>query len=50
MLYPPLASLLKHCNSRYMLVNVIAQRAREIAEEHEKNGEPLKKKPVSIAI
>lgn len=50
MLYPPLSSLLAQCNSRYMLVNIIAQRAREIAEEHEKNGEPLKKKPVSIAI
>jgi len=50
MLYPSLSDLLKHVNSRYMLVNIIAQRARQIAEEHEKNGEPLKKKPVSMAI
>jgi len=50
MLYPSLSDLLKHVNSRYMLVNIIAQRARQIAKEHEKNGEPLKKKPVSMAI
>jgi len=50
MLYPSLSDLLKHVNSRYTLVNIIAQRARQIAEEHEKNGEPLKKKPVSMAI
>jgi DNA-directed RNA polymerase subunit omega len=50
MLYPSLSDMLKHVSSRYMLVNVIAHRARQIAAEHEKNGEPLKKKPVSMAI
>ena len=50
MLYPSLAELLKHVNSRYMLVNIIAQRAREISMKSEETGEPLEKKPVSTAI
>ena len=33
MLYPPVANLLKNVQSRYLLVNVVAQRARQIAEE-----------------
>ena len=32
MLYPSVPTLLKNVNSRYLLVNVIAARAREIAE------------------
>jgi DNA-directed RNA polymerase subunit omega len=50
MLYPSLSSLLNQINSRYLLVNVVAHRAREIAEEAEANGVPLDKKPVSYAI
>ncbi len=50
MLYPSLSDLLKQVNSRYMLVNIIAQRAREIAMKAEQTGEPLEKKPVSNAI
>jgi DNA-directed RNA polymerase subunit omega len=50
MLYPSLSDLLKQVNSRYMLVNIIAQRAREIAMKSEEVGEPLDKKPVSSAI
>ncbi|MEL4105930.1 DNA-directed RNA polymerase subunit omega [Oscillospiraceae bacterium CM] len=50
MLYPSLSDLLEKVNSRYMLVNVIAQRAREIAIKSEETGEPLTKKPVSSAI
>jgi DNA-directed RNA polymerase subunit omega len=50
MLYPSLSDLLGKVNSRYMLVNIIAQRAREIAMRHEEEGEPLEKKPVSIAF
>lgn len=50
MLYPSLSSLLEQVNSRYMLVNIIAQRAREIAVKSEESGEPLDKKPVSSAI
>jgi DNA-directed RNA polymerase subunit omega len=50
MLYPSLSDLLRQVNSRYMLVNIIAQRAREIAVKAEESGEPLNKKPVSSAI
>ena len=35
MLYPPVADLLKNVDSRYLLVNVVAQRARNIASEAE---------------
>ena len=50
MLYPSMANLLKRVNSRYMLVNVIARRSRDIAEKAIENEEPLEKKPVSLAI
>ena len=50
MLYPTMPELLSHVNSRYLLVNVIAKRAREISAEAEENGAPLDVKPVSIAI
>ena len=33
MLYPAMADLLKHIDSRYLLVNVIARRARQISIE-----------------
>ena len=42
--------LLKKVPSRYQLVNVVACRAREIAIEAEREGEPLDEKSVSIAI
>jgi DNA-directed RNA polymerase subunit omega len=50
MLYPPVADLLKDIKSRYLLVNVVAQRARQIAEEAEEFGEELTEKPVTLAI
>ena len=50
MLYPPVADLLKDVESRYLLVNVVAQRARQIAEEAEEFGEELTEKPVTLAI
>ena len=50
MLYPPVADLLKNVQSRYLLVNVVAQRARQIAEEAEEFGEELTEKPVTLAI
>ena len=50
MLYPPVADLLKDVKSRYLLVNVVAQRARQIAEEAEEYGEELTEKPVTLAI
>ena len=50
MLYPPIAELLKHVDSRYLLVNVVAQRARQISIEAEQFHEPLEEKPVTQAI
>ena len=50
MLYPPMKDLLAQVPSRYMLVNVVAQRARQIASAAEEAGIPLDDKPVSIAI
>ena len=49
MLYPPVADMLKNVDSRYLLVNVVAQRARAIAEE-ETAENPLTEKPVTLAI
>lgn len=50
MLYPPVADLLKNVDSRYLLVNVVAQRAREIAAKAEELQEELPEKPVTLAI
>jgi len=50
MLYPPVADLLRDVQSRYLLVNVVAQRARQIAEEAEEFNEELTEKPVTLAI
>ena len=50
MLYPPMASLVEKVGSRYLLVNLVARRAREISNKAEEEGEPLDKKPVSTAI
>ena len=50
MLYPPMAKLLESVNSRYLMVNVIAHRARQLSIESEQFGEPLPEKPVTMAI
>ena len=50
MLYPPMSELLKHIGSRYLLVNVVAQRARQISIEAEQEGYALADKPVTLAI
>ena len=50
MLYPPVSELLKHIDSRYLLVNVIAHRARQLSIEADKTGVPLTEKPVTLAI
>ena len=50
MLYPPVADLLKNVSSRYLLVNLVAQRARQIAFEAETLQEELPEKPVTLAI
>lgn len=50
MLYPPVAELLENVESRYLLVNVVAQRARQIAAEADELQENLPDKPVTMAI
>ena len=50
MLYPPIADLLENVDGRYLLVNVVAKRARQIAEEANEFGEELPEKPVTLAI
>ena len=50
MLYPPVADMLKHVDSRYLLVNVVAHRARQIAAEAEAFQEELPETPVTMAI
>lgn len=50
MLYPAMSKLLDYIPNRYMMVNVVARRARQISEEAEASGEHLTEKPVTIAI
>jgi len=50
MLYPPMSALVDKVGSNYLLVNLVARRARDIAQKAEDNEEILDKKPVSIAI
>ena len=50
MLYPPVADLLKNVDSRYLLVNLVVHRARQIAAEAEALQEELPEKPVTLAI
>lgn len=50
MLYPPIADLLNQVEGRYLLVNVVAKRAREIAQDANDNDVNLPEKPVTMAI
>ncbi|MBP3509947.1 DNA-directed RNA polymerase subunit omega [Oscillibacter sp.] len=50
MLYPAMNKLTSYVPNRYMLVNVVARRARQIAETAEEAGEHLAEKPVTLAI
>ncbi len=49
MLYPPMAALVDKVGSSYLLVNLVARRARDIADRAEESGDILEKKPVSSA-
>ena len=40
MLYPAMNTLTEYVPNRYLLVNVVARRARQIAAEAEAEGEP----------
>ena len=50
MLYTPVAVMLNNVESRYLLVNVVASRARVISDEAEALQEELDEKPVTLAI
>lgn len=50
MLYPAMSTLNKYVENRYLLVNVVARRARQIAEKADVEGTPLSEKPVTSAI
>jgi len=50
MLYPPMGDLMDKVGSRYMLVNAVARRAREIADEAEAQNMIIDEKTVSMAI
>ena len=50
MLYPAMNKLTAHVPNRYLLVNVVARRARQIAQEANEFGEDLPDKPVTMAI
>ena len=50
MLYPAMNKLAEYIPNRYMMVNVVARRARQIAAEAEAFQEDLPEKPVTMAI
>jgi len=50
MLYPTLDSLTKKVGNRYLLVNIVARRAREIAKQATDEGVKLPDKPVKLAV
>ena len=50
MLYPAMGCLTSYVPNRSLLVNGVARRARQIAEEAEETGTHLDEKPVTLAI
>ena len=50
MLHPSMSELLTKIDNRYLLVNVTAKRARELAEDAEENEITLTEKPVKLAL
>ena len=50
MLEPSLGKLMQNIDTRYLLVNVAADRARVISSEAEERGDLLNEKPVKLAI
>ena len=50
MLYPAMNKLTANVPNRYLLVNVVARRARQIAAQAEEEGYELYDKPVTMAI
>ncbi len=50
LLYPPMKELLQNVPSRYLLVNLVANRARKLSSEAQESGIPLTEKPVTLAV
>ena len=50
MLNPSMQDLMKKVNNRYLLVNLAAQRARDIALKAEAAEEKIPDKPVKLAL
>lgn len=50
MLKPSMQELMKRVNNRYLLVNLAAQRARDLSAEEENAEQPLEEKPIKIAL
>lgn len=50
MLKPSMQELLKKVGNRYLLVNLAAQRARDLSDDADETGEPLPDKPVKLAL
>ncbi|MBQ2865508.1 MAG: DNA-directed RNA polymerase subunit omega [Clostridia bacterium] len=50
MLAPSMKDLLTHIDNRYMLVNIAAKRARDIATSAEEREVSLTEKPVTLAL
>ena len=50
MLKPSMQDLMKRVGNRYLLVNLAAQRARDIADRAEETGEELPDKAVKLAL
>nr|WP_297177567.1 DNA-directed RNA polymerase subunit omega [uncultured Agathobaculum sp.] len=50
MLKPSMQELMKRVGNRYLLVNLAAQRARDIADQAEESGEQLPDKAVKLAL
>ena len=50
MLKPSMQELMKRVGNRYLLVNLAAQRARDIADIAEEKDEPLNDKAVKLAL
>jgi DNA-directed RNA polymerase subunit omega len=50
MLNPAIGKLINNCDNRYKLVNQIAKKARNIADEAQEKEEIIIEKPVTIAI
>lgn len=46
----PMNEMLANIESRYLLVNMVAHRAREISENAEKDEISLEEKPVTMAL